>query len=190
MIETLPSPQITTLGITRPRLGFAGVGWIGQNRLQAVVDAEAGQASAVFDPVIETVERSRSRFPEAVLARSFEELLELPLDGIVIATPSALHAEQAIAALERGRPVFCQKPLGRNGSETQRVIAAARRADRLLQVDLSYRFHAGMQAICNLIQQGDLGAVYAVEAVFHNAYGPDKSWFYDAKLSGGGCLLD
>ena len=41
-----------------------------------------------------------------------------------------------------------------------------------------------------LVQGGELGTVYAVELVFHNAYGPDKAWFYDVNLSGGGCLID
>jgi predicted dehydrogenase len=96
----------------------------------------------------------------------------------------------AIAALRRGKAVFCQKPLARNAAESREVVAAAREADRLLHVDLSYRFTMGMQRICERVRSGALGRVYAVEAVFHNAYGPDKPWFYDPKLSGGGCLLD
>src|SRR5206468_2810360 len=104
--------------------------------------------------------------------------------------PSAMHAEQSIAALERGLAVFCQKPLGRTAAETRRVVDAARRADRLLCVDLSYRFTAGMQAIRDLVRQGELGEIYAVDVVFHNAYGPDKPWFRDMALSGGGCVID
>jgi predicted dehydrogenase len=108
----------------------------------------------------------------------------------VIATPSALHAAQAIAALERGLAVFCQKPLARTASEARRVIDAARAADRLLSVDLSYRCTAGMMEIRELVRQGELGDIYAVESVFHNAYGPDKAWFRDMALAGGGCVID
>jgi predicted dehydrogenase len=109
---------------------------------------------------------------------------------VVIATPSALHSAQSIQALERGIPVFCQKPLGRNAAETRAVCAAAFKADRLLGVDLSYRHTVGMEAIRRLISGGDLGRITAVEAVFHNAYGPDKPWFYSKSAAGGGCLLD
>jgi predicted dehydrogenase len=70
------------------------------------------------------------------------------------------------------------------------VVEAARRADRLLSVDFSYRFTAGMQAIAPLIRDGALGRVFAVDLVFHNAYGPDKPWFYDRAHSGGGCVMD
>jgi predicted dehydrogenase len=40
------------------------------------------------------------------------------------------------------------------------------------------------------IRRGSLGEIFAVDLVFHNAYGPDKSWFYDPDLSGGGCVID
>jgi predicted dehydrogenase/glycosyltransferase involved in cell wall biosynthesis len=119
-----------------------------------------------------------------------DELLEMELDGIVIATPSALHAEQSIAALERGVAVFCQKPLGRSAEEARAVVDAARAADRLLEVDLSYRFTAAMRAVRDLVARGEIGHVYAADLVFHNAYGPDKPWFYDRALSGGGCVMD
>ena len=76
--------------------------------------------------------------------RTLEELLHGDLDGIVIATPNALHHDQAVAALAQGMAVFCQKPLGRSHDETRAVIAAARRADRLLGVDLSYRSTAAV----------------------------------------------
>ncbi|HVH13475.1 MAG TPA: Gfo/Idh/MocA family oxidoreductase [Longimicrobium sp.] len=112
------------------------------------------------------------------------------MDGIVIATPSALHAEQAVRALEAGCAVFCQKPLGRTAEEARRVVDAARAADRLLGVDLSYRFTEGMRRIREEVRAGALGRVYAADLVFHNAYGPDKPWFYDRALSGGGCVMD
>ena len=47
-----------------------------------------------------------------------------------------------------------------------------------------------MRRIRELVQSGELGRVYAVDLVFHNAYGPDKPWFYDPALSGGGCVMD
>ena len=163
---------------TRPRLGFAGAGWIGRNRLDAIAACGAADVAAVADPAV----------PGCL--SSFDELLESDLDGIVIATPSALHADQAVAALERGLAVFCQKPLGRNAVETKRVVDAARRADRLLAVDLSYRSTAAARAVHDEVRSGRTGRVLAAHLVFHNAYGPDKDWFYDRDLAGGGCLID
>jgi predicted dehydrogenase len=174
----------------RPRLGFLGVGWIGRRRMEAIARSGLAEVVAVADASPEVAAQAASAIPGAATLRSFDEMLETRIDGVVIATPSALHAGQAVAALERGLHVFCQKPLARNAEETRRVIAAARAADRLLGVDLSYRFINGMKMIRQLIRNGELGEVFSCGLVFHNAYGPDKAWFYDPRLSGGGCVID
>lgn len=174
----------------RPRVGFLGVGWIGRHRMQAIVATGGVEVAAIADPSGEMVAEAAKLAPEAARVESMEEILALSVDGIVIASPSALHAEQSIQALERGVAVFCQKPLGRTEAEVRAVVEAARAADRLLAVDFSYRFTQGMQRIRELVQSGQLGRVYAADLVFHNAYGPDKPWFYDPALSGGGCVMD
>jgi predicted dehydrogenase len=174
----------------RPRLGFLGTGWIGRHRLEAVAASGDAEITAIADPLPASAEAARALAPGAQLLDSLDALLEMPLDGIVIATPSALHAEQAVAALERGLAVFCQKPLGRSAEETARVVETARAGDRLLGVDLSYRHVEAARRIRELVVGGELGEVFAADLVFHNAYGPDKAWFYDSALSGGGCVMD
>ncbi len=175
---------------TRPKLGFLGVGWIGRHRLESVAKANIADIAVFADPLQENVDAAHSIVPGALCVKSMEELLDRELDGVVIATPSALHAEQSILSLQRGIAVFCQKPLARSGAEVSAVIAAAERADRLLAVDLSYRHVAGLKAICDLVLSKTLGTVFAADLVFHNAYGPGKPWFFDRSLSGGGCLID
>jgi predicted dehydrogenase len=172
------------------RLGFLGVGWIGRNRLEAVARSGVAEIVAVADSSRAHAEAARAVAPGARLYERYEDLLRQQLDGVVIATPSALHASQARLALERGLAVFCQKPLGRTASETRRVVAAAREADRLLGVDLSYRTVEGMRRMAEFCRSGRLGRVYTGDFVFHNAYGPDKDWFYDRRRSGGGCVMD
>ena len=173
-----------------PRLGFLGVGWIGRHRLQSILESGAAEIAAVADFDSAAASEVASQLPGAIVAPSLDALLDLQLDGLVIATPTALHAEQAIAALEKGTAVFCQKPLGRSADETARVIRAARLANRLLAVDLSYRFVRGVKKIKQIISAAEIGTVYVADLVFHNAYGPDKGWYYDRKFSGGGCLID
>jgi len=193
MIE-IPAPAQTRLprstAVKTPRLGFLGLGWIGRHRFSAVAHSNLAEICAVADPQTAATAAAAEAAPGAVQVRELDELLELELDGIVIATPSALHAAQAITALEQGLAVFCQKPLARTAEETQRVLDAARNANRLLAVDFSYRFTRAVCAVRELIRRGELGKIYDVEMVFHNAYGPDKAWFYEPELSGGGCLID
>jgi predicted dehydrogenase len=175
---------------TLPRLGFLGVGWIGRNRMEALARDGLAQVAAVADPQAEALEAAADVAPEAGRSGSLEELLEHELDGVVIATPSALHADQAVAALERGLAVFCQKPLARDAEETQRVLEAARAADRLLAVDLSYRHVEALRVAQQQVASGAIGELHTIDLVFHNAYGPDKPWFTDPELAGGGCLID
>ncbi len=177
-------------GVRRPRLGFAGVGWIGRHRLEAIARTGLADISALADPCVETLEQASRLAPSAARHADFDALLGADLDGVVLATPSALHAAEARAALDRGLAVFSQKPLGRNAGEVRSVVDAARAADRLLGVDLSYRHLEATRAVRRLQQDGELGEVYGIDLVFHNAYGPDKDWFYDPDLSGGGCVID
>ena len=179
---------------TLPRLGFAGLGWIGRMRMESLLASGAARVAALAEPDPELAREAAALAPGARRTSSFDELLELgrggELDGVVIATPSALHAEQAEAALAAGLHVFCQKPLGRTAAETRRVVEVARAGDRLLGVDFCYR---RVEAVCRVreeVASGALGRVFAARLVFHNAYGPDKDWFYRRELSGGGCVVD
>ena len=176
--------------MTRPRLGFLGVGWIGRHRMAAMLATGAVEAAVIADPADAMAGPALEMAPGATRTADLKAMLGHDLDGVVIATPSAAHAGQAAEALARGAAVFCQKPLGRNLAETAAAIAAARAANRLLAVDMSYRFSAAAQALKAAVASGELGRIHAIDLTFHNAYGPDKPWFRDRALSGGGCLID
>lgn len=185
---SIPAQHIASRSV--PRLGFVGLGWIGRNRLQSIVEAGVAEVVAVHDVQEDAAAEGLKLSQDAVVFSAFEELLNHDVDGVVIATPNCFHAEQSIAALQNGIAVFCQKPLGRNAFETRRIVEAARSADCLLGVDLSYSAIPAMQRVSALVKSGELGKIFAVDAVFHNGYGPDKAWFRDYSLSGGGCVLD
>lgn len=176
--------------MSRPRVGFLGTGWIGRHRMQAMLDTGAIEAVAIVDPSPECAAEAQALAPRARILPSLEAMLESGVDGVVIATPSALHAAQAVEALAAGAAVFCQKPLGRNEAEARAAVATARAADRLLMVDMSYRRTVAAEAIVARIRAGALGQIFAAELEFHNAYGPARPWFYDRALAGGGCLMD
>jgi predicted dehydrogenase len=176
-----------------PRLGFVGIGWIGANRLRYVANSGRAQIVALSDVQPEAA-RAAAR-DMAIVATppvvcSFDELLESELDGVVIAIPHADHLPLCVAALERDLAVFCQKPLGRTAREVERIVARARERDRLLAVDFCYRHVAGVPELKDMIRNGVIGRVYAADLTFHNAYGPDKPWFFDAHKVGGGCCMD
>jgi predicted dehydrogenase len=182
--------ELAETTLKKPRLGFLGVGWIGRNRMEAMAASGLGEIVAVADPAEANRLEAAKLAPQAEMVEGLDDLLKVGVDGVIIATPSALHAEQAIGSLEAGCAVFCQKPLARTHAETAAVIKAAKEANRLLGVDLSYRYIQGVNEMRRIIREGEIGNLFAADLVFHNAYGPDKSWFYDLALAGGGCVID
>lgn len=176
--------------LARPRLGFVGMGWSARQRLEAIARSGAAEVVAVADASPDAALEGARVVPGARLARSFDDLVHDGLDGVVIATTNALSAANAQQALAHGLAVFCQKPLGRDRGEIEAVVDCARRADRLLATDLSYRLTEAGRTLHQLVRSGELGEIFAVNLVFHSAHGPDKPWFYDRALSGGGCLID
>ncbi|MEA2693735.1 MAG: hypothetical protein QOJ16_3122 [Acidobacteriota bacterium] len=167
-------------------------------RMEAVAAANAAVPAALCDASPERLDTlSRKVGVDGSEPGCFtdpEDLLrhaaDLRLDGVVIATPNALHAPQTLAALDRGLAVFCQKPLALSGRETRRLLDSARAADRLLGIDYTYRTLASAVELRRLVREGALGRVFSVDTVFHNGYGPDKPWCFDPALAGGGALLD
>lgn len=182
--------EVLTKTQIKPNIGFVGVGWIGLNRMNAMLKEDLITVGAIADASEDSLLKAQQAVPDATLYLTLKEILENKPDGIVIATPSALHASQAITALENGVAVFVQKPLARTAEETAMVVDAAEKSGKLLGVDFSYRFTEGMQKINQLIKSGAFGKIFAINLVFHNAYGPDKDWFYKPELSGGGCVID
>jgi predicted dehydrogenase len=174
----------------RPKIAFVGVGWIGQHRLRSAAASGAAEIVALSDSAEDALKAAAAHAPGALVVPKLEAVLRLEIDGVVIATPTALHADQAIACLRSGAAVFCQKPLGRTAAETAQVITAAKTSNRLLAVDMCYRFVRSVTKVKELARSGAIGEIYACDLIFHNAYGPDRSWYYDTKLSGGGCVID
>lgn len=180
--------------MSRPRLGFVGLGWIGAMRLEAVAGTGRAEIAALCDATPGRLEATAREYPKAACFASLDDLVararELRLDGLVVATPNAYHAPQTLEALDAGLAVFCQKPLALNAREARDMVEAARQADRLLGVDYSYRFTQGARRLRERLERGELGRVFSLDTVFHNAYGPDKPWCFDRRLSGGGALVD
>lgn len=172
------------------RLGFVGLGWIGRMRLQAVSAHPAIEVAALYDPEPAALQAARALAPKARAVSSLPALLDEDLGAVVIATPNALHAQQTLSALEHSLPVFCQKPLARDSAETRGILQSARERDRNVGIDLCYRNTNSAVALKRWVDSGRLGEIFCAKLVFHNAYGPDKAWFYDPRQAGGGALMD
>lgn len=175
----------------KPRVACLGLGWIGRHRLQALVASGLVEVTRLWDNDGEALTAAAALAPGAQCASSLDAVFDRRLDGLVIATPSALHASQTMRALDLGMAVFCQKPLARSAAESAVVVELARQQDRLLHVDLSYRHVRAFETLVESVERGAAGGTpHAIDLTFHNAYGPDKVWYYARESSGGGCVTD
>jgi predicted dehydrogenase len=112
------------------------------------------------------------------------------VDAVVIATPNALHAPQAIAFLEAGKHVLVEKPRAPTVAEADAMVAAARGSGAFLMVAHCWRFHPDVQALRARVEAGDLGQIVKTRGYgVHARWGP-SGWFTDPALAGGGALLD
>ncbi len=94
--------------------------------MKVLVDSGLAQVAAVLDVNPEVVHEVLEQHSEAVECKVNEDLLNSDLDAVVVATPSALHPQQVIAALNHGLAVVCQKPLARTEAEYARCLVTVR----------------------------------------------------------------
>jgi predicted dehydrogenase len=181
----------STLQSLRPaRIGMIGSDVDARQFLRALQASASAEVVAIADTLDGGGHDMGAFVPDAVACRDFEALLRQDLDGVILATPTSRHVAQAEAAIARGFAVFCQRPLGRDVDETVRVIDAARGANVLLGVDMTFRATEAMRVLRSTVQAGELGDIFAVEATFHNAGDPENRWALSVEDAGGGCMMD
>ncbi|MDH3293120.1 MAG: Gfo/Idh/MocA family oxidoreductase, partial [Acidimicrobiia bacterium] len=145
--------------------------------------------------------RSAERAAEAAhrwgVARSFgsyEELVASDVDAVYIGTPAALHRPWAVASLEAGKHLLCEKPLASNADDAQVIAdAAANAAGRgvVAMEAFHWRYHPYVEQIRSVLESGDLGEVERVTTRFDIQNGhigrDDIRWNLTI---GGGALMD
>ncbi|MFC6726603.1 Gfo/Idh/MocA family protein, partial [Halobium palmae] len=128
--------------------------------------------------------------------REFEEyermLDEVDLDVCVVAVPNSLHADCAVAALERETTVLVEKPLADSLENAERIAAAEAESDAEVVVGFMKSFDAAVEAVDDAVAAGEFGDVYEVNVEYVRRRGVPQigSWFTRKALSGGGAVVD
>ena len=177
--------------MTALRVALVGTGWVMDFHARAVREhpgAELVAAANWREPSLRAL-AGRHHIPR--VTTDWRELAADPaVDAVVVATPNALHAEQAIAFLEAGKHVLVEKPMGRTLAEADAMVAAAARARGWLMVAHCWRFHPDVRALRARVAGGELGEIVKTRSYgVHAGWGP-SGWFIDPELAGGGALLD
>lgn len=175
------------------KVGVVGVGWAGQQHINAFCNVEGVEVVAVAGMEAELLVQLQAEYNIPNGFARWQDLLELEgLDAISVAVPTFLHAPIAIAALEQGLHVLSEKPLASNGEEGAAMVAAARRSGRVLDVVFNHRRRGDIKKLKNIIDQGELGRPYYAKASWLRRRGIPTlgSWFTNPELAGGGPMAD
>ena len=179
---------------TKPlRAGVVGLGYAGEQHLKNFARVPGVEPVALAGLERDHLRELGGRYGVQDLYTSWEDLVSREdLDIVSIGAPNHLHAPIAIAALKGGRHVLCEKPLARNGAEAERIVAAARAADRAVHIAFTQRERGDVQALKRHIEEGNLGRIYHSKATWmrRNGIPGMGGWFTSKELAGGGPLID
>jgi predicted dehydrogenase len=113
------------------------------------------------------------------------------VDAIFVASPDALHLEHVLTAVRLGKPVLCEKPMGMNSSECERMIEAAERAGVLLGIAQNFRFERSVNRLREIVASGTIGTPILARSEFHYFMRHHaRTWIKDPKLACGGPVGD
>lgn len=175
------------------RVGLVGAGSIVRDAhlnpgWKLVPDCEVAAVCDIFEP---SAKKLAADFEIPLVFTDLKQMLKLGLDCVDICTPNLAHTSAAIAALNAGAHVLCEKPLAVSVKEIDRIAAAARKNKRMVMTAQHMRFMDKTVAVKRFIEAGHAGDFYhaRVLALRRNLL-PISPNFIDSSLSGGGVLMD
>jgi predicted dehydrogenase len=175
------------------RVGIAGYGLAGRVFHAPLLKGIGFDVVGVLTSNPERKASAESDFPGVKVVESIEQLLELDLNLLVIATPNSVHASQAIAGLKAGVPVVVDKPMGRTLKETEEIIQASKQFNTPVTTFFNRKWDSDALTIKKVISDGVVGKIFRLESRFERfreTINPE-SWRENQSASeGGGNLLD
>jgi predicted dehydrogenase len=179
-------------GEPRPvRWGILGTGGIAHTFAGDLALTSSGALGAVGSRSQASADRFAAAHDIPVAHPSYEALVADPdVDAIYVATPHPMHRDNAILALEAGKPVLVEKPFAMNAAEAAEIVAAARAAGLFAMEAMWTRFLPHIAVVRDWLAQGALGKVVTVIADHGQWFAEDRDFRLFAPELGGGALLD
>ena len=172
------------------RIAVVGCGGIAREHIGAIQELGTARIVAAADCDVQAGRLAAQRTggkPYLDYCEMFET--EHP-DAVVIATPPNAHRDIAIAALDSGAHVLCEKPLAAKSLDAQEMIENARSAGRMLMTAFCHRFHEPVMLAKELIESGQLGPLIMFRNRFGGKQDMSATWFSKKEFAGGGALMD
>lgn len=174
------------------RVGIAGLGRLGKRHAEQLARRTRGAVLvSACSPVADEREWARRELGVEVLHEDFDRFVRDPnVDAVVLVTPTTLHAQQTVAALEAGKHVFVEKPLSLDVAECERVEAVARqRPGQVAMVGFVRRFDASYAQAKADIEAGAIGRPFLVRSQTCDRNDPE-GFFVRFAPSSGGIFMD
>lgn len=153
--------------------------------LKALADVEL---AAAWDDDPGRLEQCGKEFEIPRCSASLDEILSLPLDGVIVCSRNTTHAELVRRAARAGKHVLCEKPIAATVEDALGMIDICRRERVQLMVAFPCRFLPQMARGREILESGKLGELFAVKTTNHGSM--PGGWFVEPELSGGGAVLD
>ena len=174
-------------------VGVIGLG-LGRAHIPAF-QSQGCQVVAVCQRDQKVAREIAARYGVAGVFERWQDMLEQARpDIVVIASPPALHRDIAVAALEGGAHVLCEKPLAMTAEEGREMIAAAERAKRTAMTSFNWRYIAAMQRLHTMAEAGFLGRLFHINVRWMGARWADEeapiTWRMDRAQAGHGAMGD
>jgi predicted dehydrogenase len=173
------------------RIGVVGVGAITQlAHLPALSRLRGAEVVALCDNDGPKAAALAERFGVHDVFTDIEDLLELEMDAVIVATPNHLHEPHVLSALRAGVNVLCERPVALTPRGVERILAAAERSGCKIVVGNNHRFRSDVQQLARFLEGGELGRMHAIRGGdyrFRNAAG---GWRLRRPEAGGGAFLE
>jgi len=141
------------------------------------------------------IERAQASAAEYKIPYAFDSARDLcrspEVDAIFVATPNCSHLRDVLLAIESGKPVLCEKPMGMNAGECREMVEAAHRSNLLLGVAQVFRFERSTAILHDRVAAGLIGKlVFARSEFSFPVRTHPRRWINSAKIAGGGPIAD
>lgn len=151
--------------------------------LNAIIDTKLANLFAVADVDLRKTEGIKKKFPNAKIYQDWRELLDKEwknFDSVNVSTPDHMHCAMSMAAMQRGKHVYCQKPLTHDVFEARQMMLQARKAKVVTQMGIQVHSSVEYRLPAVLIKDGAIGKVKEVHTWSNKAWGdtgskPDRS---------------
>lgn len=177
------------------KIAIVGCGGIANGKhLPSLSRLKEVELVAFCDIVIERARTAADKYgaPGAQVFEDYRELLkDESIQVVHVCTPNDSHAEIAIAAMEAGKHVMCEKPMAKTAADARRMVEAAKRTGRKLTIGYNNRFRPDSLHLKQLCEAGELGDIYYAKAhAIRRRAVPTWGVFLDGEKQGGGPLID